>query len=57
MDASCCKAENLAASFPVKPLHGGISTAMAICPMEGDLVAFVRDNTGNLLELIQRPDF
>jgi methylmalonyl-CoA/ethylmalonyl-CoA epimerase len=31
----------------------GVDVAMDIFPMEGDLVAFVRDNTGNLIELIQ----
>ena len=32
----------------------GVDVAMDIFPMEGDLVAFIRDNTGNLLELIQQ---
>ncbi len=31
----------------------GVDVAMDIFPMEGDLVAFIRDNSGNLLELIQ----
>ena len=31
----------------------GVDVAMDVFPMEGDLVAFIRDNTGNLLELIQ----
>jgi methylmalonyl-CoA/ethylmalonyl-CoA epimerase len=33
----------------------GVDVAMDIFPMEGDLVAFIRDNTGNLIELIQKP--
>jgi len=33
----------------------GVDVAMEIFSMEGDLVAFIRDNTGNLIELIQRP--
>jgi methylmalonyl-CoA/ethylmalonyl-CoA epimerase len=32
----------------------GVDVAMDTFAMEGDLVAFIRDNTGNLLELIQR---
>ncbi len=32
----------------------GVDVAMDIFPMEGDLVAFIRDNAGNLLELIQQ---
>jgi methylmalonyl-CoA/ethylmalonyl-CoA epimerase len=31
----------------------GVDVAMDVFPMEGDLVAFIRDNTGNLIELIQ----
>lgn len=30
-----------------------VDVAMDVFPMEGDLVAFIRDNTGNLLELIE----
>jgi len=30
-----------------------VAVAMGIFPMEGDLVAFIRDNAGNLIELIQ----
>jgi methylmalonyl-CoA/ethylmalonyl-CoA epimerase len=33
----------------------GAEVAMDVFPMEGDLVAFIRDNTGNLIELIQKP--
>ena len=33
----------------------GVDVAMDIFPMEGDLVAFIRDNAGNLIELIQQP--
>lgn len=33
----------------------GVDVAMDLFPMEGDLVAFIRDNTGNLIELIQQP--
>lgn len=33
----------------------GVDVAMDVFPMEGDLVAFIRDNAGNLLELIQQP--
>ena len=32
----------------------GVDVAMDLFPMEGDLVAFIRDNTGNLIELIQQ---
>lgn len=32
----------------------GVDVAMDVFPMEGDLVAFIRDNAGNLLELIQQ---
>jgi methylmalonyl-CoA/ethylmalonyl-CoA epimerase len=31
----------------------GVDIAIDIFPMEGDLVAFIRDNSGNLIELIQ----
>jgi len=31
----------------------GVDVAMDVFPMEGDLVAFIRDNSGNLIELIQ----
>ena len=31
----------------------GCDVAMDIFPMEGSLVAFIRDNTGNLIELIE----
>ncbi len=31
----------------------GVDVAMDSFPMEGDLVAFIRDNTGNLIELIE----
>jgi methylmalonyl-CoA/ethylmalonyl-CoA epimerase len=31
----------------------GADVAMDLFPMEGDLVAFIRDNSGNLIELIQ----
>jgi methylmalonyl-CoA/ethylmalonyl-CoA epimerase len=33
----------------------GVDVAMDVFLMEGDLVAFIRDNTGNLIEFIQRP--
>jgi len=33
----------------------GVDVAMDVFPMEGDKVAFIRDNTGNLIELIQKP--
>jgi hypothetical protein len=33
----------------------GVDVAMDIFPMEKDLVAFIRDNAGNLIELIQQP--
>ncbi|MBP1626963.1 MAG: hypothetical protein H6Q00_1438 [Holophagaceae bacterium] len=33
----------------------GVDVAMDIFPMAGDKVAFIRDNTGNLIELIQKP--
>jgi methylmalonyl-CoA/ethylmalonyl-CoA epimerase len=33
-----------------------VDIAMDIFPMEGDLVCFIRDNSGNLLELIQTPE-
>lgn len=32
----------------------GVDVAMDIFPMEGDLVAFIRDNSGILIELIQQ---
>jgi methylmalonyl-CoA/ethylmalonyl-CoA epimerase len=32
----------------------GVDVAMDIFPMENDLVAFIRDNSGNLIELIQQ---
>ncbi|WP_005036736.1 VOC family protein [Holophaga foetida] len=32
----------------------GVDVAMDLFPMEGDQVAFIRDNTGNLVELIQQ---
>lgn len=31
----------------------GVDVAMDLFPMEDDLVAFIRDNSGNLIELIQ----
>jgi methylmalonyl-CoA/ethylmalonyl-CoA epimerase len=31
----------------------GVDIAMDIFPMDGDWVAFIRDNTGNLIELIE----
>ena len=34
----------------------GVDIAMDIFPMEEDLVCFIRDNSGNLLELIQPPE-
>jgi len=50
------------AAYAVEDLAGlmeklkskGVDVAMDIFPMEGDLVAFIRDNAGNLLELIQQ---
>ena len=33
----------------------GVDVAMDVFPMEDDLVAFIRDNSGNLIELIQQP--
>jgi methylmalonyl-CoA/ethylmalonyl-CoA epimerase len=33
-----------------------VDIAMDIFPMEEDLVCFIRDNSGNLLELIQTPE-
>lgn len=33
-----------------------VDVAMDIFPMEDDWVAFIRDNAGNLIELIQQPD-
>lgn len=33
----------------------GVDVAMDIFPMEDDWVAFIRDNAGNLIELIQQP--
>lgn len=33
----------------------GVDVAMDFFLMEGDLVAFIRDNAGNLIELIQQP--
>ena len=33
-----------------------VDIAMDVFPMEGDLVCFIRDNSGNLLELIQTPE-
>ena len=38
MESSCGCEQNLPSTFP----------------MEGDQVAFIRDNTGNLVELIQQ---
>lgn len=32
-----------------------VDVALDIFTMEGDLVAFIRDNSGNLIELIQKP--
>ncbi|MBP1628980.1 MAG: Glyoxalase/bleomycin resistance protein/dioxygenase [Holophagaceae bacterium] len=32
-----------------------VDIAMDVFPMQGDKVAFIRDNTGNLIELIQKP--
>jgi len=32
----------------------GVDVALETFPMEGDQVAFIRDNTGNLIEFIQR---
>jgi methylmalonyl-CoA/ethylmalonyl-CoA epimerase len=32
----------------------GVDVAMDVFRMEGDLVAFIRDNAGNLIELIQQ---
>ncbi|MBP1627283.1 MAG: Glyoxalase/bleomycin resistance protein/dioxygenase [Holophagaceae bacterium] len=32
----------------------GVDIALDVFPMEGDKVAFIRDNTGNLVELIQQ---
>jgi methylmalonyl-CoA/ethylmalonyl-CoA epimerase len=48
-------------AYAVKDLSGlmetlkskGVDVAIDIFPMEGDLVAFIRDNTGNLIELIE----
>jgi methylmalonyl-CoA/ethylmalonyl-CoA epimerase len=48
-------------AYAVKDLSGlmetlkskGVDVAMDIFSMEGDLVAFIRDNTGNLIELIE----
>jgi methylmalonyl-CoA/ethylmalonyl-CoA epimerase len=48
-------------AYAVEDLHGlmnrlkskSVDVAMDIFQMEGDLVAFIRDNTGNLIELIQ----
>jgi methylmalonyl-CoA/ethylmalonyl-CoA epimerase len=34
--------------------YKGVDVAMDVFPMEGDLVAFIRDNAGNLIELIQQ---
>jgi methylmalonyl-CoA/ethylmalonyl-CoA epimerase len=34
----------------------GADVAMDLFPMKGDLVAFIRDNAGNLIELIQEGD-
>ena len=33
-----------------------VDIAMDIFPMEDDLVCFIRDNSGNLIELIQTPE-
>ena len=51
-------------AFAVKDLHRfvdrlkekNVDIAMDVFPMEGDLVCFIRDNSGNLLELIQAPE-
>jgi methylmalonyl-CoA/ethylmalonyl-CoA epimerase len=48
-------------AYAVEDLHGlmhglkakGVDVAMDIFPMEQDLVAFIRDNTGNIIELIE----
>jgi len=32
----------------------GVDVAMDVFPMQGNLVAFIRDNAGNLIELIER---
>ena len=34
-----------------------VDIAMDITIIENDFVAFIRDNSGNLIELIQRPDY
>lgn len=34
-----------------------VDIAMDIKAIENDLVAFIRDNAGNLIEIIQRPDY
>lgn len=49
-------------AYAVEDLYGlmetlkskGVDVAMDLFPMEGDLVAFIRDNAGNLIELIER---
>jgi methylmalonyl-CoA/ethylmalonyl-CoA epimerase len=43
-------------SFMAELKSKNVDVAMDITPIEGDLVAFIRDNSGNLIELIQRPD-
>ena len=51
-------------AFAVKDIHAFIDRlrlkkadiAMEVFPVEKDLVAFVRDNAGNLLEFIQQPN-
>lgn len=51
-------------AFAVRDIHKfvdrlkekNVDIAMDIFPMEGDLVCFIRDNSGNLLELIQAPE-
>ena len=51
-------------AFAVKDIHKfvdrlkekSVDIAMDVFPMERDLVCFIRDNSGNLLELIQTPE-
>ncbi len=50
-------------AFKVKDLRGfvdylkkkSVDIAMDVFPMERDIVCFIRDNSGNLIELIQTP--
>ena len=42
--------------FMARLKEQGVDVAMDVFRMEGDRVAFIRDNAGNLIEIIQRRD-